>query len=88
MSLRPTKEGPHDEGERGQNDGNKVAKSNWNKVRTKTIAQILGSNIMDKKGDIDLHIVVDSLRFAAFASFALLILIGIILTQVIRGYYA
>jgi len=85
MSLRLTKEGPHDEVERGQNDENKVAKSNWNKVRTKTFAQILAINIMDKKGDIDLHIVVDSLRFAAFSSFALLILIGIILTQLWGG---
>ena len=85
MSLRLTKEGPHDELETGQIDKNKVAKSNWDKVRTKTFAQILSSNIMDKKGDIDLHIVVDSLRFAAFTAFALLIVIGIVLTQVIRG---
>ena len=87
MSLRLSQEGLHDQNEveTGQNDKSKVAKSNWNKVRTKTFAQVLTSNIMDDKGGIDLHIVVDSLRFAAFTSFALLIVIGIILTKVIRG---
>ena len=85
MSLRLTKEGPHDELETGQIDKNIVAKSNWDRVRTKTFAQIFRSNIIDKKGNIDLHIMVDSLRFAAFTAFALLIVIGIVLTQVIRG---
>ena len=85
MSLRLTKEGPHDEVEGGQNDKKEVAKSNWNKVRTKTFAQIFRSNIIDKKGDIDLHIMVDSLRFAAFGYFSLIIVIGVIMTKVIRG---
>ena len=85
MSLRITKEGPHDELETGQIDKNKMAKSNWDRVRTKTFAEIFRSNIIDKKGDIDLHIMVDSLRFAAFGYFSLIIVIGVIMTKVIRG---
>ena len=49
-------------------------------LRTK----IVNNSLINEKGEIDLEIVVESLRFAAFTAFFILIIIGIIITQVIR----
>ena len=58
----------------------KMAVAKWSSLRTK----IVNNSLINEKGEIDLEIVVESLRFAAFTSFFILIIIGIIITKVIR----
>ena len=66
--------------EKGQSMRKKMAMAKWSSLRTKNV----NTSLIDENGEFDLEIVVESLRFAAFTGFFILIIIGIIITQVIR----